>query len=273
VPRLKLTNWLNRASWDSRQRAKNYKEHVVGGGWMDVRTQVIDDEITVETLINVPGFKRSTSLASIDVESPENEDWPMSIKPQYSGKSYRSKQFKWKRPAQEMITEILANPKKGLMLATFGSNGAKVLYDHVPKEVISFLNYEAESGRSLGAAFWQLVRYNKTRGGKYPYYYVKGGSREMTGEHREALDRKAYNALNEWENNKGVMDEKMKTLYEKLDAAYENDDYDKMDTLLNDPMFDSDMSVKRGGDEKGRREYGSGATKGRIANMINRGGK
>jgi hypothetical protein len=82
----------------------------------------------------------------------------------------------------KMITSIAYAPDQMLMKVEFVNHGDVVIYDHLPATVFAQLRIMHESGRSLGASFWDLVRiYNrgnfKRTGSKYNYTYeIKGDS-------------------------------------------------------------------------------------------------
>jgi hypothetical protein len=81
----------------------------------------------------------------------------------------------------KMITSIAYAPDQMLMKVEFVNHGDIVIYDHLPATVFAQLRIMHESGRSLGASFWDLVRiYNrgnfKRTGSKYNYTYEHKGS-------------------------------------------------------------------------------------------------
>jgi hypothetical protein len=230
--------------WDARQRASRYKDHVIGQGWQEPFAQVVRDSQTGEERIEkkyrpVPGFKRETAPSSIKVDDVENAEWPVEFAPQYENKSWRTRLAKWKSPATPMISNIKANPKRGIMLVTFGSDGAQVTYDHVPREVIAELQHIAASGGSLGRLFWDLVRYRGSAGGsKYPFWYAKAGGMQMSDEGRVEAKRMAEKALDwvsdpEHGENTMTIEDADKYIQGMIDA-YDNDNFAKMTSLYLD---------------------------------------
>lgn len=244
----KLSSWLYGSRWDVRQRAKRYKEdHVIGEGWKEDLGAVVQDVVVdgSEGLLHkagrkyrfIPGIKRETAIASIDPDNIANAEWPIEFTPSYTNKSWRSRLGKWKTPATPMISNIKANHKKGIMLVTFGSDGAQVMYDHVPREVIAQLQYAAQSGESLGKAFWDLVRYRgHTEGSKYSYWYASKGTapekQMMSQEERDWLDSKVYEALrlyDEGTDQRNMLSaDEVEHWVTRLSDAYDSEDYHKM---------------------------------------------
>lgn len=252
-----IASWLQSNRWDSRERAQRYKDHVVGVGWQEPYDEVVYDAQshgaeTIKSLRPVRGFKRETSINAIDKGDVENQTWPIDFGPAYTNKSWRTRlngkpYNKWKSPATPMITNIQANASKGLMRVTFGSNGAVVQYDHVPRAVIAELAYCAKSGQSLGKLFWDIVRYRGkggVEGGKYPYYpepgvksakqiYAEG----LTQKEKDDLDVKAFNAFFQYregsEERRLLSAAELQQYVIALEKAYNDEDYKRMAEIYN----------------------------------------
>jgi hypothetical protein len=188
----------------------------------------------------VRGFKRETAPASIKVDDVENDDWPINFKPQYKNQSWRTALNKWKSPATPMIDNVKANPKKGIMLVTFGNNGAQYTYDHVPRAVIAQLKYAADSGQSLGKEFWELVRYkgvNGSTGSKYPYWQARAGEGQVTEipeSYKSWLDQLVDKELKTYKEGsdayKALTADELE-LVDSLNAANDAEDYTQMSKL------------------------------------------
>jgi len=240
-----LSSWLMGNRWDQRERAKRYKDHVIGEGWQEPFRAVSDDakEANPKPFQHVPGFKREKAPSMIDPTEVTNSEWPVDFDPVNDKvpKSWRSRLNKYVNK-HTMISNIKANPKKGLMLVTFGSNGAMVTYDHVPREVIAHLQYIAKSGESLGKAFWDIVRYRGQAGGsKYPWYVAKEGSSAasdraaanegISPEEKKQWDKVIYEELKvfdtpSWRTNYSVEEaDKVQKFVDRLTDAYDAEDY------------------------------------------------
>jgi hypothetical protein len=247
-----IANWLNTARWDSRQRASRYKEHIVGQGWQQPYNAVVKDaqgnEVVEKRYKNVPGFNKGMSASAIKVDDVENMEWIDVIKPSErrltTPLSWRSRLGKNVRKPP-MILSIKINPRKGIMLVTFSSNGAEIAYDHVPREVMAELMFAAKNdqdGATLGKTFWDIVRYRGAAGGsKYPWWTVKAGTtastdpeRQMTAEERKQAETLAERALDQW-SDPSVQAlwsaDEVNKWYHQMQEAYDNDDHHKMVNL------------------------------------------
>ena len=250
MPKQTLSSWLYGARWDKRQRAKRYtQDHVIGEGWREdlgeVVENVVNDAGNIEQVKKrqyryIPGIKRETAIASIDPNDVANNEWPIDFSPSYENKSWRTRLGKWVSPATPMISNIKANDKKGLMLVTFGSNGAQVVYDHVPREVIAQLQVMANSGGSLGKTFWDLVRYRGSKeGSKYSYWYSSGGvsTSSKTQEEKDWLDKNVFKVLRAYDEGttarKNMSAAEYEHFIQPLSKAYDDEDYDKMERIYN----------------------------------------
>jgi hypothetical protein len=148
-----------------------------------------------------------------------------------------------------MISNVKANPQKGLMAVTFGSNGAVVVYDHVPREIIAELQYIAQSGGSLGRLFWDLVRQRGTGATKYPYWTAKEGTlsalqqarmKQYNPEEQQALKvrvSRAIRVLNDPLYQEGVGEsaeftDRIRSVATALSDASNSDDFAAMEAAL-----------------------------------------
>jgi hypothetical protein len=248
-----ITTWLNSeksGDWP-RQRGTIYGEqHNVGEGYFNfVKARGADKASAADERgfirKHVPGFNRETSVSSFRPEAFANNEWPIVFTPHenrlntpLSWRSRLGRDIK----ATPMISEVKANPRKGMMLVTFSSNGAVVQYDHVPREVIAELRQVAANNGSLGRHFWEIVRYRGQAGGsKYPFYYSQKGAGASEGTYQDkqlSLERNVQREIQNWsdpEHQKmmirtegaGVVDK----YYTQLKAAYANKDYDKMSSI------------------------------------------
>lgn len=241
-----LSTWLNGHRWDTHQRSSRYrKDHVIGEGWREDLGDIVEDVVTAQGVNKVtkknyrfiPGIKRETALASIDTDDLSNNEWPIVFAPRYTDKSWRTRLGRWITPAKPMITAVKANTRKGLLCVTF-NNGAEVIYDHVPKEVIFQLRATAKNGGSLGKAFWDLVRYRGHKeGSKYSYWYAKSHAPElqMNQQERDFLDKKIYEVMSMYEEGTDARnllsaDEVNKYII-PLNTAYDDEDYHTMAKL------------------------------------------
>jgi hypothetical protein len=198
----RLSQWLNidprqqennKYTWDQRERAKVYTAYEHGQGLFGYKNELVYNHATkqeeyTKVYQHIPGFKRSDAPAVIDPQDVNVKEWPVDFVPIYidagggGPKSWRTRFHKWEMGKQPMISRIRANPRRGLMLVDFSSNGAQVEYDHVPITVIADLKYCAENGISVGARFWDLVRYRgHQRGSKFPYWYAQRGAEDPAG--------------------------------------------------------------------------------------------
>jgi hypothetical protein len=253
-----IQSWLMGNRWDARQRASRYKDHVIGEGWQEPFGKVVNQVTggSRQDYRQVPGFKRETSPAAIKVDDVENMEWPINFAPSYTDKSWRTPKREWKSPATPMISNIKANPKLGIMLVTFGSNGAQFTYDHVPREVIAQLQYAAKSGMSLGREFWDLVRV-RGRGGressKYPYWEARSPERtEVPQGYKDSLDWAVNEelGLQNTPEAKQMMSADEAKLVEDLSKAYDEENYSQMARLyrkgLNAGLFITKLTEFKG---------------------------
>jgi hypothetical protein len=248
-----MEKWLSRNTWDARERASRYREHTLGEGWQQPYDEIVYDAVTHQEakerkFKNVPGFERKTAPSSVKVDDVGNinENWTITIDVPYTDRSFRSKKNAWVR-ATPMISVIKCAPAKGIMEVTFANNGAVVGYDHVPREVMAELRYAAESGRSVGVKFWDLVRNRRpyggrggNSGGKYPYWYVRKGqdaiyqnrAAALSGDDKRRLERRVDQVLNdgapEW-----LSREQRKKFFGELDDAWGRQDWTMMLQIFN----------------------------------------
>jgi hypothetical protein len=197
---------------------------------------------------NVPGFERQTAPSSIKVDDVGtiNEKWTITIDVPYKDRSYRTKKSAWVK-ATPMISVIKCAPAKGVMEVTFASNGAVVGYDHIPREVMAELKYAAESGRSVGAKFWDLVRNRRplggkggNTGGKYPYWYgVRGQDKiyqekvaELSGDDRRRLEKKINRVLDDGPP-KWLSSDQRRKFFGDLDRAWGEQNWAAMLQIFN----------------------------------------
>jgi hypothetical protein len=237
--------------WDARQRGSRYKDHVVGEGWQEPFSEVVREGEQEKTVTRYKSiiFNKAKSASSISVDDVENGEWPINFGPRYEGRSWRTRLAKWKSPATPMITNIRANPDKGLMAVTFGSDGAVIVYDHVPREIVAELQYTAQSGGSLGRLFWDLVRQRGTGYTKYPYWVAKEGQesaaqqarkRYYSPEEQQAVKVRANSALEVLRDpliQQGVGEDKdftdrVKDITMSLSAALDKEDYAAVESEL-----------------------------------------
>jgi hypothetical protein len=248
-----IQNWLYNSSWDARERASRYKEHVLGEGWQQPYGEMEYDATTHQQergkkFRNVPGFERQTAPSSVKISDVGtiDENWTITINVPYTDRSYRSKLHKWIK-ATPMISVIKCAPRKGIMEVTFANNGTVVGYDHIPREVMAELKFAAESGQSVGVRFWDLVRNRRpaggkggSRGSKYPMWYVQRGqdriyqnkAAELTGEDRKRLENKVDRVLNEgppeW-----LSSEQRRKFFGELDEAWGQKNWPVMLQIFN----------------------------------------
>jgi hypothetical protein len=256
-----ITNWLMSAKWDARQRASRYSAptHILGKGWHQPYDQVVTDATTgterkEKRYIHIPGFDKSASASAIKVSDVLNEEWP--VKYTFTPSARRlNTPLSWRTRLNKnvnkppMISEVKANPKKGIMLVTFSSNGAQVAYDHVPREVIAELMHAAENdqdGATLGVMFWDIVRYRgSVKGSKYPWWYAQKGTTasqriesNMSEEQKDYFIKKTQELLDITSDPSWPVGEdpdkasSLRYLYfTKLNEAYDADDYRTMGTI------------------------------------------
>lgn len=166
-----VMKWLQGSTWDKRMRSLSAKSYIRGEGYATV-----DD---MDKRVNVPGFKRESFIGTIDLKDiGEDTTWDRHFVCPYTHKSYRTKKGLWAHSSSSegpiaMIKEVYYCTPKGLMRVIFTKHNTEVIYDHVPKSVYDELEYVArsEGAKSVGALFWQLVRYKGSRGSsKFPYW-------------------------------------------------------------------------------------------------------